>query len=500
MSFGNRMFFKSIRFKFILWYTLILAVTFSLFSIVLYYNFMKSLKRNLDGRLRSKAEVIVSSIDTYWETEKMEAIKDNINANVFSKINNINFAKIAQRWVKEKSNDPELLNIVVQIYNPGGDLIASSENSPGIPTFSKDILKYVLTGNRFDNLIIGNERLMSFRLFTCPVFENNKVAYIVQVASLLSPVYTALNRLKFILFLLLPLTVFLTSVIAGEFLASLTLRPLNRMIHTARQITAENMRLRIHIPDSKDEIKQLANTFNTMLDKIEKSFVSQRQFVQDISHELRTPLTVLKGELEIALKKNRSQDEYSIILRSNLEEINKINRIVENLLMLMRFDTEEIALKIESLNLTEVLKDVLGDMKLLADQKNIAINLIAQESILLNADKEKISRLFINLFDNAIKYTLSNGAIDIQLKQEKNMAEIRIKDTGIGIEEEDLPFIFDRFYRVDKSREQPGFGLGLSIVKSIVEAHNGKIEVKSRPNKGTMFIIRLPLSSYLSLV
>jgi signal transduction histidine kinase len=232
-----------------------------------------------------------------------------------------------------------------------------------------------------------------------------------------------------------------------------------------------------------------------MLDKIERSFATQRHFMQDISHELRTPLTILKGELEVALKRDRSQDEYSSILRSNLEEINNINRIVENLLMLLRFDTGEAALKKESVDAAVLLESVINDLRAIATQKNLTVTFLSGDigKIILEADKEKLRRAFINIIDNAIKYTPPNGNISVLLDKEKDYVKIVFKDTGMGIAKEDLPFIFDRFYRADKSRSDSSFGLGLSIVKSIVESHRGFVEAASRPGDGTEFTIRLPI-------
>jgi len=490
------MIFKTIRFKIIFWYTLALTIIISLFSIFLYSNFKNNIYGDLDDLLQSKAQGIADSIDTYWETEKLDALRAGIKQDVFSKINNINFIKIAQRWVKEKSNDPKLINIIVQIFDAGGDNIASSKNIPSIAVLSKETLKFVLKGNgHFDNLNIElpDGRTLSFRELTVPVIENNKVAYIVQTISPLAQTDSTLNRLKFILLLLLPAAIFLTSIV-GLFLAEFTLRPLKKIIKTVRQITAENLKSRVDLPDTKDEIKKLADTFNGMLEKLDKSFSSHQQFIHDMSHELRTPLTILKGELEVTLKKVRSQKEYESILHSSLEEMNKISRIIENLLMLARFDNKDVSLKIKPLDLNQSIQNILDDIKILLEQKVIQINFSGQESIILEADESQLRQAILNILDNAIKYTAQNCKIFVTTEKSSNTAKIKISDTGIGIAKENLPFIFDRFYRVDKSRNTNGFGLGLSITKSIIETHKGKIEVESQPNQGTTFTISLPLS------
>lgn len=283
--------FRSIRLRFFFWYTLILAVTFSVFAAALYFNVSATLKNQMDDLLLTKAEGIARSINTYWETEKMDALRHGARRNVFSKINNANFLKIARRWAEERTNDPDLMNIIVQIYKPDGELIAYSQN----------VLTHLnISGNTLHRLAINKtvyedrqvteteDKYIDLRVLQIPVFEEGKMAYIVQVAGPLNSIWETLKGLKFILFLLLPITVVLTSVLAGEFLASITLKPLKNMITTARQITAENMSLRIAPPETQDEIRQLAETFNDMLDKIQQVFISQKQFIQDVSHELRT--------------------------------------------------------------------------------------------------------------------------------------------------------------------------------------------------------------------
>lgn len=489
------MILKTIRFKIIFWYTLALTILISLFSMALYSNFKNNLYADLDDLLQSKAQGIAGSIDTYWETEKLDALKAGIKQDVFSKINNINFVKIAQRWVKEKSNDPKLINIIVQIFTADGNNIASSKNIPSLMSLSKETLNYVLKGNgHFDNLNLelSDGKTLSFRGLTVPIIENNKVAYLVGVTSPLAQLDAVLNRLKFILSLLLPAAIFLISIV-GLFLAEMTLKPLNKIIKTVHQITAENLKLRVDLPDTKDEIKRLADTFNEMLVKLEQSFSSQQQFIHDLSHELRTPLTILKGELEVTLKKVRSQKEYESILRSSLEEMDKINRIIENLLMLARFDNKEVALEIKPLNLNRLIQEILDDIKILSEQKGIQINFSPEENIILEADESQLRRAILNILDNAIKYTAENGKILVKLQKDINTAKIEIRDTGIGIAKENLPFIFDRFYRADKSRNTGGFGLGLSIAKSIIEAQRGKIEIETELNQGTTFAISLPI-------
>lgn len=481
------MFFRSIRFKITILYMAILALTLTTFSIILHHNVGAGLYNNMDTLLKSKAGGVAKAIDTYWQTANLEAMESGEVPETLVKRRNINFAKMAQRWVREESTDPALLDIIVKVFDTDGRAIAFSKNTAslsGIP--KKDFLSVLQGQSRFD-------KIMNFRFYTTPVIENDKVAYIVQVASPLASIQTALNNLKLALLILFPITVIVTGMM-GTFLAKVTLHPVDSMIKTIHQITAENMKLKIAIPDTKDEIQKLAETFNNMLRRLESAFVTQRQLFEDLSHELKTPLTILKGEFEVVLKKIRSQQEYESSLRSSLEEINRLSRLAENLLLLARFDSSGVWLDKKRLDLNQLIKTIINNIRGLVELKEINIVFSPKGEIALNGDESQLKTLFLNIIDNAVKYTPQKGSVEISTEtNNSSSAKVLIRDTGIGIPEGQIGRIFDRFYRVDGSRNSAGFGLGLSIAKSIAESHGGKIEVGSEPGKGTTFTVLLPL-------
>jgi heavy metal sensor kinase len=485
------MLLHSIRFKIVLWHMFILSLALLTFGMVLYHNLYIKISDDTDDILRSRAKGIVQSIDTYWEAERM-AIAEGDTKVHFTKEDNINFIKIARRWVGEKINDPDLINIIVRIYDAHGNSIASTRNIP-IEHLNTRVFNNVKKGaDHFENAyLVVDDKPSSFRIFTTPIMENRRLSYIVQVASPLAQLNTVLRNLRFSLLFLLPLTVILTGM-SGVFLVQLTLKPVDQMIETIHQITAENLKLRLKIPGTNDEIESLAKTFNQMITRLDEAFTSQRQFMEDISHELKTPLSVLKGELEVTLKRIRSTHEYENALHSSLEEVNRIAGIVENLLTLARFDAKTTTLQAVALDLDLLIKDAVEAIQVLALQKEITVQYNSAHSVNITADKYQLKRLFLNILDNAIKYTPSGGKISVDLRQLKDQAEIIITDTGIGIPEKELPHIFDRFYRVDKSRSSIGFGLGLSIAQSIVMAHGGKISAKANQPQGTIFTISLP--------
>jgi len=267
------------------------------------------------------------------------------------------------------------------------------------------------------------------------------------------------------------------------------------MITTARKINTDNLTSRIYIPKGKGIMQRMAITFNDMLDRIENTFLSQKRFVQDASHELKTPLTIMKGELEVTLKRQRSVNEYVDILKSNLEEIDRMIRIKENLLTLSCLDEKKLTLDIEKFDVQLLLKDIIDDVKVLADRKKIAVQFKNMKRTNISGDQNQLKQVFFNIFDNAIKYTPDGGTISLRVENSGKDVLIKIQDNGTGIISEDLPYVFDRFYRADKSRGSGGSGLGLSISKAIVEAHKGTIVVSSTPGKGTQLTIFLPTHS-----
>jgi two-component system, OmpR family, sensor kinase len=489
------MFIKSIRFKIVAWYSLILVLALIIFTILSYMSLSKTLIADLDDMLQLKAEGVSESIETYWEIEKNEGIAAGAPREVFSKINNINFNKIAQRWVKEQSDDPALLGIVVTIFEPDGKVIATSDKISGSKNLNKMIIKEILSGrSHFENRDLkGNVSgiIETMRVFLMPVVEDKELVYIVEVASPITMFQSGLKKVRINFYILLPLMIFF-SAIAGLFLSTLIIEPLRHIVENMRKITAENLKLRIKKPDTKDEIRELIETFNTMLEKLDKSFSSQAQLIQDISHEFRTPLTIMRGEIEVVLKKSRTPEEYISVLKSSIEEIIRLSLLVEQLLILSRFENREVTMKIMSYSLMDIIKDIIAGLRIPLENKRITITVNVPKNILINGDEPQMRRALLNIIENAVKYTDEGGSITIDAVLSDGSVRITIKDNGIGISQDNIPLIFNRFFRADKSRSGDGYGLGLSISKSIIEAHKGRISIESEAEKGTTVYIDLP--------
>jgi len=281
----------------------------------------------------------------------------------------------------------------------------------------------------------------------------------------------------------------------GFFMANRVLKPVERIRQTAQEIGESDLSRRIQVA-SEDEMGRLAITLNKMIARLEAAFSRQRQFTADASHELRTPLAIVQAESTLALRKKRTQEDYRKSLELISQEAGHMSAVVGNLLYLARIDAGKDQVNFERINLKELLAELSSDIEVLAREKGIEFKIAPLEDLTVEGDKIKLEQLFLNLLENAIRYTPKGGSISASVVREGKTAVIAIRDTGIGIPEEHIPHIFERFYRVDKarSRAEGGAGLGLAICKHIAEVHNGKIEVESQVGKGSTFSISLPLT------
>jgi heavy metal sensor kinase len=279
----------------------------------------------------------------------------------------------------------------------------------------------------------------------------------------------------------------LISVLGGYFILTRALDPVQEVVKIARKISTENLGQRIESKNRKDEIGQLITTFNRMISRLERSVNQIKQFAGDASHDLKTPLTIIRGEIEIALRKERMPEEYKRTLLHVQGEAKKLERVIDNLLFLSRFDTIDHRPSFLDVSLDELLLNVFEKTQPLAAKKGIAYGIKKMETVSTRGAPLLLNRLVMNLLDNALKYTPAGGLVEISLKSKGEKVLFTIKDTGIGIPGESLPYVFDRFYQVDKSRTQrsEGAGLGLAIVKQIADIHNAAVEIQSQLGKGT---------------
>ena len=295
------------------------------------------------------------------------------------------------------------------------------------------------------------------------------------------------------------LALLVLAALSGAFLMRKMMRPVYDLTRTARSISAGDLSRRIDSIHSHDELNELAETFNEMLDRIQKSYEQQNRFVSDASHELRTPLSVISGYANL-LRRWGSEDreirEESI--EKIVEETENMQQLVERLLFLARADQKRLNIKHEKFSISELMEEISGETRLISEDRNI-ISDIAQ-GLYLTADKALIKQAVRAVIENSLKYTPAGGDITIACRQTEGFTELSVQDTGVGISEKDIPYIFDRFYKVDESRvrgSKGSSGLGLSIVKWIVESHGGKLEAKSKYGCGTKITMLIPNTTSL---
>ena len=339
----------------------------------------------------------------------------------------------------------------------------------------------------------GKSKVEAFRLRAFPIFLGDK-DYIVQVGRSLGKVEEEIRELVWGIPLGLIFSV-LILILISHFVTGKILKPIGQMKDLARDISEKNLEQRLPVNEQGDEFNELALTINQMLDRLQYSFMRQRNFLFDTSHELKTPLATIR--LAIGEICSSDIDSLSPSIRDNLLRLNhqvlRMERLVKDLLDMSSLETLS-GLDLKPVHLTELLSALIEDYQLLSDARSITMEVNLPENLWVKGDEEKLRRAFSNLLDNAIKYNEDGGQIAIRAEREVAETVVIIENTGPGVPEEDLPKVFDQFYRVEKSRslDYGGSGLGLPIVKRIVELHRGKVDIESKPGVRTRVIVRLP--------
>lgn len=492
-------FFHSIRTKLTLWYAAWSAVTILGTGLIGYLVLRETLENNLDRSLRSEIK---------WVNDFIEptAKKIKLTKSALLELNRIKQEAAPPEDTTEEEVTPEEREQVdamwnqiyqhtllsprrhfIQIVDRNGQLLYRSLS------LGKQEIRYpdsLIPYGRISVTSIEGEDKKESRL---AVTQNDHVK--IYIAYPLDPINEVLDNLFASYRFLVPLSV-LISIIGGWFLAHKSLRPVDTVTKAAREITAQNMNKRLPTHHVDDEIGRLTEQFNDMISRLQASFAEIQQFSADASHELRTPLTIMRGEIEVALRNRHIPDATRELLGSIHDELIRLSSIVDSLMTLVKSDSGRLVFNFGPVPLGSMIEELTEDARLLARPKNIHVNLAHCDPISINGDATRLKQLFLNLIDNAIKYTASRGKVSLSLERADGSAVVSVKDTGIGIHRKFQEKIFERFYRVGRSHNNavPGSGLGLSIAKWIAEAHHGSIEVRSREKKGSTFVVRLPLT------
>ncbi|KAB2835798.1 MAG: HAMP domain-containing protein [Candidatus Brocadia sp.] len=456
----------TIRTKLTFWYTSIFGGTLVLFGLLTYLAFSYANNKRIDVGLKEEAEGIAH----------YERISENFFRKYVERISN----ESDEEWASGK---------YVAILNHTGNLQFRSGNLKDVHlSLNSRQITEILSGKTYFKTV-RSPKGRPLRIITISKKDTQELIQIGIVMNrdgalkIFSLALAALGCLAII-----------GSWFGGLFMAKKALKPINHMIKELQKIESEQLDKRLTLHSAKDEINELSGVINEMLSRLENSFNQIRQFTANASHELRTPLAIMKTGIEVSLSKERDICGYQQVLAHNLEDLGRLSKIIENLFILTRADAGRYELHKQRMNLYPVIAEIAEQLKLIAEPKNIFVSMEKIEDAFIEGDELLIRMMLLNLIDNAAKYTQTNGTIQLSLCKDNGWAKIAIRDNGIGISQEDVSYIFERFYRTSNARaaDHAGGGLGLSLCQWIVKSHHGSITVKSELRKGSAFMVTLP--------
>jgi heavy metal sensor kinase len=475
---------RTLRVRFALWTAGFLLAALTLFGLFVYFNMSYSLATPVDETLHLTAMQLLAEIDT--RAGHLVVVENPIEETEYTQL-------------REQGLSMRVLDLAGQPVNEFGPYTALP--SPQLtPRNATRPGAYVTLTDPASQTPI---RVYSMLI----VDENQAPVGTLQVAQSLANLRRTLNLLFITLLIGGPLIVILAGS-GGYFLAARALAPIDKITHTARKISANDLATRLDLPDTEDEVGRLAATIDSMLARLDAAFQRERQFTADASHELRTPLSAMQTIIGSTLGRPRTRADYEQALTDLGDEVEQMRMLTDGLLHLARNDAARQRGRFEPVDLSILLQDVADSLRPLAEEKGLQlIERIPTTGLNLMGDPDGLVRLFANLIDNAIKYT-DQGAITLSAAaQNGDGLQVTIRDTGVGIAPEHLPHIFDRFYRVDESRSTEGIGLGLAIALETARAHGGDIAVESTAasrgegvgigmgenagEHGTTFVVRL---------
>ncbi len=467
--------FRTLRVRLTLQWVLVFSLILVLFSLGVYVGLRALLYRHLDAALWSIAESeIASATDA---PDGMLHVHD--------------VAPHARRFRRGSH-----LEKLVQLRTfPEGRLVDKSHNL--------GVTELPLSPQAHSHLSRGAVLLETvqapgtppIRLISLPVVVQGHVRYAMQVGTSLAPLHDTMAWLRWLLLIMDASALVLTST-AGMVLAYRVLRPVERLTRTIERIASQNLDQRLPIPHPEDEIGRLSRVLNRMLTRLERSFHSQQRFIADASHELRSPLANLQLTLELALRRPRPPEDYRQALQQALEEVERLTRLVNDLLTLSRADSGRLEVLQQPVPLRPLLDRLLRTYRLQAKEKYVTLTCSVPD-VVVRGDETRLRQLFANLLDNALRYTPAQGSVSLTGTLQDGHVRIAVVDTGPGIAPDHLPHLFERFYRghPDRHRAEGGSGLGLALCQEIVRAHGGSLTASSTPAQGSTFTVTLPLDA-----
>lgn len=456
----------SIGVRLTLWYLVIFALGEVVFGVGMWFILRDSLFDMVDDDLESQVDDLSRLLSTQSKDVPLARLQ----------------ALMKEAYGSEHWGD------YLAVYSHSGQPIyvsASLQAHPSVVPPAQDVQKTEFTTRMIDG------RHFRFAFEKLPV---NGVVYVVETGLTADDAFDTLRLFRSYLLMFAPLLLLIAAG-GGYWMSRRALAPVDALVRTARDVSGTNLSTRLEKLHTGDELQRLSDTLNEMLDRIEAAFSRITQFTADASHELRTPVSLIRTEAELSLRRGRSQNEYQDSLRHILLEAERTTALIEQLLSLARADAGRETLQMQPVDLSTVLQGVADAWKQVAAIRDLRFSThLPHSDAFVAGDESLLRRLADILLDNAFKYTPAPGSVSLSLERREHFAAITVQDSGIGIPQDEQGKIFERFYRVDKSRSraQGGNGLGLSIAQWIVSQHHGSIVVESRPGEGATFHVELP--------
>ena len=465
--------FESVRARLTLWYVSALALILIIFGVAVYVMLSRALHRRVDQALSSTIEISIRSL-----THDAQEGQSRESA--------------AQSTAAELSHPQQAM----MIFDTDGKLLAEHPYEDNLHILLPDlnaipadeVYLYTVAGEGDAN---DRHRLAVRRVQIPPA----DTPYIILASQSLEAVEEELESLREILYFATPVLLLLAGL-GGWFLARQGLAPVAAMARSARQIGSGSLDKQLPVANPRDELGQLATTFNDLLSRLNSAFAEQRRFMADASHELRTPLSIMSAAAGVTLKKtHRNEEEYREAIEMMAEQTKRLSRIVNDLFTLARADAGRYPLQKKALYLNDLLDEITRSGGVLASARNVKLMVSDFEEAPFHGDEDLLRQMVLNLVDNAVKFTPPGGVVKLDLTRKENQYLLSVSDTGSGITPDAREHVFERFYRADKARTREndgGGGLGLPIAKWIANAHDGEIELAASDDDGSTFLVRLP--------
>ncbi|MBI4432473.1 MAG: HAMP domain-containing protein [Candidatus Omnitrophica bacterium] len=494
---------NSLKFKISVLAMAILAAILITYSGFLFFSFRYALYQEMDQSLHVKARKTHNAVVSYLDTlgHNQRAFDFAINRIVAQKGDHPHknkIEKLERLWLGQ-AQPLGLTRDYVEVLDESGKVVTRSANlARDVPLRLPKNVSAWRGRPIYKNLDLDKRR---FRVVMEPIFYPKiQKRYVIVVVTSREHLIQLLNENLVVKTAAITLILIIAAFLSHLFAKSV-LKPVQEITETARNIDYRDLSVRIKTEEVDVEMKVLVDSLNEMISRLEKSFRYIADFSANVSHELKTPLAIMRGESELALRADRSAEEYKRVIYNNLEEVTRMARLIEDLLLLTKLDYQPGTFRFANFNLIEFFEEITESSRILAAEKRITVETsIPEKPIFIEGDKVHLRRLFYNLINNAVKFTPPGGRIGIKLRVGKREAFVSVWDSGVGIPKEYLPRIFDKFFHFDglNLESVSGLGLGLSIAVSIAKIHSGDIQVKSAPGEGTTFTVRLPLSKQAS--